>query len=104
MTPENTHHRQDAPLPFSSKVDVPVFSLEVLMSTRSGPTSYQARLANLDLPVVVKSTPREAIAAIVDSAKKLIRESLASNKPIPWIDPKLNPAQGESRLVVPIHM
>ena len=104
MSLEDKQLHQNSPLPFKANANVPVFSLELLMTTRSEPTSHQVRLANLDLPPVVKPTPRDAIAAIVDSAKKLIRESIASGQPVPWLDPKQSPEVGETRMIVPIHL
>jgi len=91
-------------LPSAAKMDVPVFTLEILILARAETRDYHARLANLSIAPVVKSTPREAIAAIVEAAKKNIRACLESNTAVAWLDPKEQPQLGESRMFVPIHL
>jgi hypothetical protein len=86
------------------KRDVPVFNLEVLLRSNANANTYQARIANLQVESVERATPRDAIAAIVKEAKKRIAECVAEGSAIPWLDPKESIVEGETRMLVPIHL
>lgn len=91
-------------LPSVSKPDVPVFNLEVLLLNVADKHMYRTRIANLQIASVEKATPRDAIAAIVGEAKKLVAECVASGTAIPWREPKDEPSAGETRMFVPMHL
>lgn len=80
-----------------------VYNLLVLVR-RSPEGSTWARAANLPIRDVQQSTVREALQAVVEQARSLIRECLAKDAQIPWIDPPSLPEDSESRFMVPLHM
>jgi hypothetical protein len=90
-------------LHIAPKQDIPVFNLEVLVF-RVDEAFYRARLANLELEPALKSTPRDAIAAIVTSAKNKIRELVSRGEAVPWRTPSALPDVGETRMLVPMHL
>jgi hypothetical protein len=100
---EDKASSQSIQLRIAPKQDVPVFNLEVLVF-RCDEAIYRARLANLELEPLLKSTPRDAIAAIVTSAKDKIREWVSHGEAIPWRTPSTLPDVGETRMLVPMHL
>ena len=84
--------------------NVPVFNLEVLMSKIPVEGMFRIRIGNLHLESIEKSSTRDAIACIVTDAKKLVKQCVASGQPIPWRDPADQPTNGETRMLVPIHL
>ena len=79
-----------------------VYSLTVLVTNLDGQRT-SARCGNLDLPPVEAATVREALSKLVKAAKALIIELSAAKQPIPWIEPPHEPAESESRFMVPLH-
>ena len=84
--------------------DVPVFNLEVLIARCDETGMYRARLANLEGESFVKATPRDAISAIVTSAKKVIRELVSQGETIPWLVPSASKTVEETLMLVPVHL
>ncbi len=78
------------------------FNLVVLVKERHSGTS--ARAANLAIPMVEAATVREALNALVQEAKKLIAQHLATGCEVPWIHPPDEAADSESRFLVPMHL
>lgn len=78
-----------------------VFDLEVLISrVEEGET--RARAANLPLPDSQAETVREALQMVIEQARGVINQSLASGRQIPRVDPPAAPEENESRFVVPL--
>lgn len=80
-----------------------VYDLEVLIS-RLDEGETRGRAANLPLPASRAATVREALQLVIEQARSLISESLASDHAIPWVDPPAKPEENESRFVVPLVM
>lgn len=80
-----------------------VYNLMVLVR-RSLDGATSARAANLPIPAVCEPTVREALQSVVEKARGMIRECLAKDNHIPWIDPPAPPEDAESRFMVPIHL
>ncbi len=82
---------------------VGVYNLMVLVRQwKDGGTS--ARAANLPLAEVRTETVREALSGLVASAREAIADCIARDAPVPWITPPLEPAECESRFMVPLHL
>ncbi|MEM7476590.1 MAG: hypothetical protein AAF483_16505 [Planctomycetota bacterium] len=90
-------------LPIESYGEAKVYNLTVLVRVREN-NPVTARAANLTLTEVEASTIRQALSQLVESAKIKIREQLDRQAEIPWIDPPNEPAELESRYVVPLHL
>lgn len=94
------------PLPLdeaSKRADVPTFRcLVYLARTESG--GVKARVANLPGIECRVANEREALAAIVPLFKQRIIEWLASETPIPWIEPSEPLAPGEQKRMIPVHL
>ena len=80
-----------------------VFDLEVLIS-RMEEGETRARAANLPLPASRAATVREALQMVIEQARGMIAQSLASATAIPWVDPPAVPDEDESRFIVPLVM
>ena len=83
---------------------VPVFNLQVHLLKEPGSDQYRARLANMYQADCFALTPRQAIANAVGKAKQLIAECVAHDRQIPWVNPPMAEEEGESRMLVPVHL
>ena len=82
---------------------VGVYNLMVLVRQwKDGSTS--ARAANLPLAEVRTETVREALSALVRSARELIGDCLSRDAQVPWVTPPIEPEECESRFMVPLHL
>ncbi len=63
-----------------------------------------ARCANLPLPEVWRSSARDSMMDMVGQAREMIKECLARDRMIPWIEPPVSPGENESRFLIPIHL
>ena len=80
-----------------------VYNLTVLVRQLESGEAL-ARAANISLEEVQAGSIRSALSEMVAAMKSLIAEHVASDKPIPWIDPPMEPTEQESRFMVPLHL
>ena len=80
-----------------------VYNFVVLMQF-SEDGNHCARSANLPLPDVWANDARDAMMELVRQAKELIKDCVARDRMIPWIEPPLSPSDTESRFLIPIHL
>ena len=93
-------------LPFSEssqRRDVPVFQCLVYLA-REESGGVKARVANLPDIDCERATEREALALIVPLFKQRISDYLASEMPIPWIEPPESLEPGEQKRFIPVHL
>lgn len=80
-----------------------VYNLTVLVRQLESGEAL-ARAANISLDEVQAGSIRSALSKMVAAMKSLIAEHVVSDKPIPWIDPPMEPTEQESRFMVPLHL
>lgn len=80
-----------------------VYNLTVLVRQLDSGEAL-ARAANITLYEVQAGSIRAALSEMVAATKVLINDCLASDKPIPWLDPPIEPSESESRFMVPLHL
>jgi hypothetical protein len=85
-----------------SAADVPTFSLLVYVCSRE--TGVRVRAANLAGFEFVAANERSALQKIVPAIKMRVTELLASDQPIPWLEPPLPITPGEQQRVIPFHL
>jgi hypothetical protein len=80
-----------------------LFDLEVLIC-RVAEGASRGRAANLSIAEVRAATVRETLQLLIESARRVIRDSLARGDTIPQIEPPSQAEETESRFVVPLAM
>jgi hypothetical protein len=83
---------------------VPTFGCVVYVAARDGGGGVRARVANLSGLECEGDGERAALAKLIPAFKQRISELLAKGAPIPWIEPVPEPAAGEQRRFVPVHL
>jgi hypothetical protein len=67
-------------------------------------TGVRARVANLAGFEITAASERTALQKIVPAIKMRVTELLASDQPIPWLEPPLPITPGEQQRVIPFHL
>ncbi len=84
--------------------NTPVFNCVVNVTPRSADGSVVAKVANLAGLAGEGRSEREALAAVVGQFKSTVARYHAANTPIPWIDPPVQPAAGETQRLIAVHL
>jgi hypothetical protein len=63
-----------------------------------------ATVANLAGLAGQGKSEREALAAVVSQFKSTVTSYYAAGTPIPWIDPPVKPAAGETQRLIAVHL
>jgi hypothetical protein len=87
----------------SMPAPVPVFNCVVYLATR-GDGEVHARIANLAGLECDGPSERAALQSIVAAFKKRLAELLASEAPIPWIEPPLAAETSERVRLIGVHL
>jgi hypothetical protein len=82
---------------------VPTFGCVVFVAAREG-GGVRARVANLGGLDCEAESERAALAKLIPAFKQRVGEILARGEPVPWIEPVPEPAPGEQRRFVPVHL
>lgn len=83
--------------------EVPVFNCLVYVGP-SPDGGVRARVANLPGLQVEATSERQALTRIVPAFKQRVSEFLHAQSAIPWIEPPLEPAEGEVTRFIPVHL
>ncbi len=87
---------------------VPAFGCVVYVADvevdKNGGGGVRARVANLAGIEAIAESERGALAKIVPAFKACVAAALARGEPIAWIEPVPEPAPGERRRFVPVHL
>lgn len=84
--------------------NVPVFNCVVLVSPRADDGLITARAAELVGLTARAKTEREALTQLVAAFKAVVARHHAANEPIPWLQPPLSPAPGDSQRLIAVHL
>lgn len=83
---------------------VPVFNCVVILRREKATGQISARVANLAGLSAEGATERDVLLSITRQFKSVILERTAEAKPIPWLDPPEQPAEGECQRFIPVHL
>ena len=88
--------------PSLASLDVPTFPCIVYV--RAVPGGVIARVANFPGIEIRGSNERELLSRIVPEFKRQLAELHQHGNAIPWIDPIPDPAEGEVKRFIPVHL
>jgi hypothetical protein len=88
----------------TAPLNTPVFNCVVNVAARTADGLVVATVANLAGLVSQGVSEREALAAVVSQFKTTVARCYGAGTPIPWINPPVPPAAGETQRLIAVHL
>jgi hypothetical protein len=83
---------------------VPVYNCVVILRVNPESQRLTASVANLPGLTAEGTSERDLLILLTKRFKAVIQDCLRRNDAIPWIDPAVEPVDGEQQRFIPVHL